>query len=488
MDIINTIVQGMNKEDIRFFKLYLSRTNADKDRMDIRLFDYIKKSGGRYDEEKIFPTLYKTKEKNSFYRLKHRLAHDLNTSIFLQHFEKDDTIYIFFLLSLAKYYMNKNKYDVARYFLQKAEKKAVKIENFELLDLIYIDFLKLSGEVVSINPEQYLNKRKLNSEKISKIRQIDDILTLVTYKLKITQNFSPRENPIFKVLEKTVNEVSNDEELKNSSLLQFRIYEAVSRILLQRHDYETLEVYLLKTYNQFIASCVFSKTNHQTKLQMLTYLVNTLFKTQKHKESLEYADKLKSAMEEYGGFLYDKYLFFYYNSLVINYAFINIDRAIEVLEELKHNEKIKTNPYYEVFVYLNLGIQWFGKKDYKKAIANLNKLYVHDSYTSTDDEFKFKVSIVELIIRFELNDFDFLEYRIDQLKKDYAALFAKEENAREKDFVEIILAMMVTQEIEKNKTLMARIKNFMKQSEDKGIDDTEMINYNNWLTGKLKNQ
>lgn len=486
MDIINTIVQGMNKEDIRFFKLYLTRTNADKDRKDVGLFNYIKKSGERYDEGKIFNQLYETTEKNSFYRLKHRLSQDLITSIFLQHFEKDDTIYIFFLLSLAKYYMNKNKFDVAKYFLQKAEKKAVKIENFELLDLIYIDFLRLSSEVVSINPEQYLNKRKLNSERISKIRQIDDILTVVTYKLKTTQNFSPSENPIFKVLEKTVNTISNDEELKNSSSLQFRIYEAVSRILLQRHDYITLEDYLLKTYKQFIKSCLFTKTNHHIKLQMLTYLVNTLFKNNKHKFSLEYAEKLKTAMEEYGSFLYDKYFFYYYNSLVINYAIIDPDKAIETLEDLKHNEKIKNTPFYQTFIYLNLAIIWFDKKDFRKAIANLNKMYAHESYENTDDAFKFKVAIAELIIRFELKDFDFLEYRIAQMKKDYAILFSNEENSREEEFVEIILTMMVTPEIEKNKTLLTRIKNFMKQSGDKGIDDTEMINYNNWLKGKLK--
>jgi hypothetical protein len=486
MDIINKIVEGMNKEEIRFFKLYLSRTNAEKERKDIKLFEYIKKSGEKYDEEKIFPLLYTTAEKNSFYRLKHRLAQDLNTSIFLQHFEKDDTIYIFFLLSLARYYMNKNKFDVAKYFLQKAEKKAAGIENFELLDLIYIDFLKLSSEVVSINPEQYLAQRKQNSEKISKIRQIDDILALVIYKLKVTQNFSPSENPIFKLLEKTVNEVSTDEELKKSSLLQFRIYEAVSRILLQRHDYPTLEVYLLKTYKNFNQSCLFTKTNHNIKLQMLTYLVNTLFKNKKHKDSLEYAEKLKSAMEEYGGFLYDKYLFFYYNSLVINYSVINSDKAIETLESLKHNEKIKNMPFYQTFIFLNLAIIWFDKKDFRKAIANLNKMYTHESYDNTDDAFKFKVSIVELMIRFELKDYDFLEYRIDQLKKDYSELLHKEENSREKELIEIILLLMVTQEIEKNKVLLSRIKKFVHKTDEVGVDDTEMINYNNWLKGKLK--
>jgi len=488
MDIINTIIQGMNKEDIRFFKLYLSRTNADKDRKDVHLFDYIKKSGEKYNEEKIFSQLYKTSDKNSFYRLKHRLTEDLNTSIYLHHFEKDDVIHIFFLLSLAKFYITKNKFDVAMHFLQKAEKKALKIENFELLDLIYTDFIRLSSEIVSINPEVYLTKRKQNSEKSLKLRQIDDVLSIVTYKLKITQNFSASENPIFKVLEKTVDEVSNDEELKNSSTLRFKIYDAVSRILLQRHDYTTLEVYLLKTYQQFNEACLFTKSNHHIKLQMLTYLVNTLFKNKKHKESLEYAAKLKDAMEQFNSLLYDKFMFFYYNSLVINYSVINTDKAIEVLEEMKHNEKIRTTPYYEVFVYLNLGIQWFDKKDYRKAISNLNKLYVHGGYKNTDDTFKFKVSIAELMMRFELKDFDFLEYRIDQLKKDYADLFDNPEHAREKEFVEIILQLMVVEDIEKDKKLFQRINNFMKQNNDRNADDTEMINYNNWLQGKLKNQ
>jgi len=485
MDIINNIIQGMNKEDIRFFKLYLSRTNAEKDRIDIKLFDYIRKAGDKYDEEKIFSVLYDQADKNSFYRLKNRLTQDLNTSIYLQHFNKDETIYIFFLLSLAKYYITGNKFDVAMHFLQKAEMKALKIENYELLDLIYTDFIRLSAEIVSINPEIYLSKRKQNFEKINKLRQIGEILAIVTYKLKLTQNFSPGENPIFRVLEKTVNEISNDEELKNSSNLRFKIYDAVSRTLLQRHDYTTLEDYLLKTYQEFISACLFSKSNHHIKLQMLTYLVNTLFKNKKHAESLEYVEKLKTAMDEYGAFLFDKYMFFYYHSLVINYSAINPDKAIEVLEELSHKEKIKNTPYYEVFVYLNLGIIWFDKKDYRKAIANLNKLYQLDAYKNTDEVFKFKLSIAELMIRFELKDFDFLEYRIAQLQKEYSLLFAKPENAREKEFIEIIRSMMVVDEIERNKKLLIKIREFMKQGPDHSSDDTEMINYNNWLGGKL---
>ena len=57
---------------------------------------------------------------------------------------------------------------------------------------------------------------------------------------------------------------------------------------------------------------------------MLTYLINSLFYNKKIDVSLEYVEKLKSAMSEYNKLLYDKYLFYYYNSLVINYTVKNI--------------------------------------------------------------------------------------------------------------------------------------------------------------------
>ena len=40
---------------------------------------------------------------------------------------------------------------------------------------------------------------------------------------------------------------------------------------------------------------------------------------------------LKNAMEEYHHMLYDKYTFFYYNSLVINYSKLDRDKAISIL-------------------------------------------------------------------------------------------------------------------------------------------------------------
>lgn len=474
----------MTKEELRFFKIYVSRTGSGDDRKDMVLFDYIRKKGNSYDEDKISLKLYPDGERNSFYRLKNRLIEEVNKSLLLQHFGEDEASSTLQLISLAYLFFNRNNYPVAHHFIRKAEKKATEQENYELLDIIYSEYIKLSHEMVSVNPEIYIRLRKENSARLQHLRQIDDVLAAVKYKLKITQNFSPGENPVIEMLSKTVDDFSNDSELKKSPALRFKIYQAVSQVLLQHHDYKNLEDYLLTTYNRFSEEKLFNKGNHLTKLQMLTYLVNTLFKNGKIKQSLEYADKLKHAMEEFNRLHYDKYIFFYYNSLVINYSKIDIDKAIEILEQLENNEQLKNTPFYEVFVYLNLAIFRFEKGDFRSAIKNLNKLFIHESYKNADRSLRFRIAVAELIIRLELNDLEFLDYRTGQIKKEYKDLLQKKENQRELKLIEIIRYIALHGFSKKNKKLNNMVTSFISEEQTSG-SDTDVINYTRWLKAKF---
>src|ERR1035438_688780 len=107
MDILNQIVETMNKEEVRHLKMYFARMTID-DRKDIALFDYIRKVGENYDEDKVFASIYNHGEdKNSFYRLKNRLMDDLCKSITLQYFNSDESNNILYLLAISKYYFNK---------------------------------------------------------------------------------------------------------------------------------------------------------------------------------------------------------------------------------------------------------------------------------------------------------------------------------------------------------------------------------------------
>lgn len=484
MDILNKIILNLNKEDLRFYKLFSERHDMGLERKDLLLLDYIRDSGEEYDDNTAFKKLYGNRDKNALYSLKNRLIHDVARSLTVQYCYKDEVLYIHHLLFLVRLYFMRSQFDTAKHFLRKAEKEALRIENHELLDIIYGEYVKLSHELLDINPEEYIQKREETRRISASILEVDNILAAVYYRLKTSQNFTEKENPILKMLEKTVNAFSRDKDLKKSPKLRFRIYAAVTQILLQRHEYETLEKYLSNTYREFLRDRLFQKDNHNTKIQMLHYLVNAAFKNKKYEESLFHAEEMHNAMTEHGKLLYDKFLFFYYNSLVINYSLLDKDKAISILNELIENKTLKSQPFYELFVYLNLAILWFEKSDHRAAIRNLNKLYTHPEFKNADIALKFKIAVAELIIRFELQDFDFLETRIRQVKKEFSKLLSTPEQAREKEFLSILGKMIASPMLSRDKKLQAKIRAF--SSQKSALDDTEVIHYNSWLKGKAQ--
>jgi hypothetical protein len=484
MDVLNQMILGLNKEEIRFYKIYSSRIVSNQPRKDLELFDVIRKEREHFDEDAAALKLYPDGNKNPYYRLKNRLKSELSRSLMVQHFDGEDLTQVINLYNLARHYMSRNLYGLAEHFLSKAEKRAMALENLEMLDLIYTEFIRLSQEIISVNPETYIFKRQENEARLKSLRQIDDILATVKYKLKITQNFSPVDNPVVDMLQETVQRLTDSKELKGGSTLRFKIYQAVSQILLQQHDYPNLEDYLRVTYSEFEKEKLFSKANHQTKLQMLTYMVNALFKNNKTTESLEWAEKLKEAMEQYDRLHYDRFLFFYYNSLVINYSKVDMDKAVSTLLELEHNEKLKKTPFYIVFVYLNLSIFYFDLGNYRESIKRLNQLYHHEKFENTAEPLKFRIAILEILIRLELGDTDFLEYRMKQIRKDFMELLENQDNIREAMLLNLISDMFLKGQSLRSEEMKNRIKHFTKTASPRS-GDAELVNYNGWLEQKL---
>ena len=236
MKILHQVIGGLSKEEVRHFKLYLTQTNNSEARKDIALFNAIRKSHTDFDETKFHKKHYSEDSKNSLYRLKNRLFEDINRSVNLLYFDFDDSVLLLHYFILSRIYQRKQNFEIAFYYLNKAEKKGLHIENYELLDLLYADFIKLSQETMQVNPEKYISLRKENRKKLHKIQEIDDVLAVLIYRIKVSQGFDRGNQKILEVLQKTINEFSNKTDLKNNTQLRLKIYQSLSRILLQRHD------------------------------------------------------------------------------------------------------------------------------------------------------------------------------------------------------------------------------------------------------------
>lgn len=482
MNILPIIIESMNKEEIRNFKLFINRTNSTKNRMDESLFNLIKKtSNSNYDEEKVFKKLYKdTSDKNSFYRLKNRLIEDIGISMAQFNFNETDMHYILNHYLLAKTFSLKNEWSMARYYILKAEKKAESIENYQLRDLIYSELISLSHEILEINPDFYIKKRIANRVKLFEIQELDDILATIIFKVRKSQNFSAPDTESSHVLDKFIKSSATKSKLKSNIQFKFKMYEALSRVLLSKKDYKGLESYLLSTYIDFETNKLFNKNTHDTKLQMLAYTTNSLFMNGKYEQSLIYASKLKTTMHEYNDLHYDKYVFFYYNSLVNNYSKTQPEKALEPLNEAKENKAIMKHPFYMGYVYLNLGVTYYNLQEYKLALKSLIKLYSHSNYLLLDETFRFNITMSELLIRYLLKDFEFILNRITQIQNEFKNVIKQQSFLKDKAFLKLLISLCNDAiHEESSKKTLDLIYDFKKTEKDN--TPNEILNYIEFL-------
>jgi len=480
MNILFDIINSLNKEESRFYKLFAGRTNSGDTRKDILLFDFIKQNGEEYDEQIIANELYQD-NKNSFYQLKNRLYKDLNKSMMLQHMGKEKDIFILHFVLLSRVYKRKGNVKLSFHYLKKAEKEADKIEAYELLSIIYSEILKLSYDMVSINVEKYIKKKRENNEQLNWVQEIDLLLAAVLYRIKTAQNFSTNDETVNEILQKTLDNFSKNKKIPKSPKFRIKIYQVVSRILLQQHDFEALEDYLIHTYKEFTKDKIFTKSNHEQKLTMLAYLTNCLFKTHKYKQSLVYAEKLKISMNEYDGFLRDKYLFYHYNALVINYSLSNKEKALEVLKEAKRNDVIQQLPTFSVFIYLNTALIYYDQEKLLLSAKNLSRLMLQDDFVNIGKSFQLKIHIAELIVRFDLNQTDVIDSRVKHIKKTFKDLLKDSNFKRDNQLVEIIDSLVYCNNLSQDKKLVKKITELSILIEDEKADDIDVINYNVWL-------
>jgi len=468
---LDTIVQSLSKEEVRFFKLFLKRTDS-KNRKDVDLFDLIRRKNGDYTTKEALKTL-KTNP-NNYYQVKNRLYHELNNSMVWQHIWKDKQSKSFSFVLLSRVYKNKGELELSFHYLKKAEKEAIGSELYEVLSIIYSDIIQLSHELISIDVDHYIELKRNNIKILYEIDEMDLLLAKIMYDIKTKQNFGKSDGSLVKLIKAKYGNISKEKNLVNSPRFRIRLFEMYSRLLLQQRDYQSLEKFLIESYNDFLKNKLFDRSNHNEKLTLLTYLSNCLYKTKKYKQSLKYSEELLSGMKEYDCFLHDKYLFYYYNILVLNYAKTDKKKALDYLNKASKDEDILKLPTYSLFIYLNKALVYYYLNDYKNARVNISRLLIQKDFLSIDNVFQLKIMITDLMIRIDNLDYDILE-RIKKIKIKYHDLLLNTNYTRENEIVNILQKLA-------NKLPIGKFKDkFLKLLSDNESDELDIISYNRWL-------
>jgi hypothetical protein len=485
MDILASTIATMTKEEVRHLKLHLSRFNLSEDRKDEFLFDYIRSHQDNYNEEKILKKLYNTTNKNAFYRLRGRLQDTICQNLTMLHEKKNDNVKLYLYIAAYNIFLEKNNFDIALHYLKKAEKLATTVENFEILDMIFAAFISLSNDLSDLNPEAYIEKRRSNAERANKLREMSQILALVVYRLKISQAKGKKDDNTIDILEGIIAKHSIDKSLTKSKIFQTKIYRSVSQILLQRHNYEELEKFMKLIYHQFIKEGWFDKNNHDTKLQMLVYLINTLSRNRKHAESLKYNAKLKTELDKFNRLYYAKYVFYYYNALVINYSENKPLEALKALKDLEAALHDTPNSYYDMFIQLNRGLLYFKVAKYNEAIRCFVRYYTNEHYKKMDNLFKLRVATADLLMQVESKDMESAKIRLEQVQKQFSTELKLIDAYAEHKVQQWIKLLLKNNLIYKENKVQSALNELLLDDKMFINEDAQLLNYKSWLQSKV---
>ncbi len=478
------LVEALNKEELRSFKLFLKQYQVKSSGLLIgKLLDSYK-LGNKSDNDiraNVFPML----KKNAFYQLKSRMIESIYKSLILLNYNKDENILIKNYLTLAQIFTYKAEYSLAYKILKKAEKKAIGNDFLFLSYIIYSEIIDLSIAFNEIELPRYLNLKKETLVKIQENEKIEYLTTEIGWRLQQT-NFEGTGISIIDELEKIKSKLENVHLIKNNHNIQLQLQKTVRNILLQKGDFNSLEIYLENKLAEFEKLKIFKKTNHNHKIVMQVWLINSLLKLKKFQKVEIVTETLMKDLIAFNKLHYNKFIWTYFQSKFISTYFLgDLKKSLEVLVFIESQPKTVNLDYYNLFLNQNFFIIYYSLNNYKKANQHLNELLKPKLYKTLSPELKMSVNVVDLIMYYENNDYNYLIYRIKEIKRKFRTSLSKPNFERVKSFLNLLDVLSKYPNPFENKKVLPKLQQFIANSPPFEPGNNENINYKVWLLSKL---
>ena len=489
---LESVIASLSKQEIRNFKIYANRIKTiNRQKKILLLFDAYK-SGKYKNDDKLMADIFPELNKNAFYRLRNRLLDEIDQSLLMLYNDMDDKIIVTRCIMLAKISYHKNDYKSSYSLLLEAEKQALKNEFYDILNVIYNEAITLSSYYPVIDPRIYIQKIAEAEKKFAKLNELNRLIAEITYQLR-EKNYH-RDDKSVKSLKAINEQLSASEIINNSFQAKLKVYTCIRDILHQEKKHHELKEYLIETYNTFTEQKQFTRTYHHEKIEMLVWTVNILLKVREFQLCQTYVDLLHEELLRYNKLYYEKYEWAYFQELFLSYYFDNqVPKSIEILTKLKNNyieehysDGLRELPMSLTILFcLNLAVANYSIHQYEEALDAMKLFFHTETFKKLQNSLKLTILIVEMVIRYECGDTEYVLSRIREVKRSLRNLLAKEEYAREKEFINILRKLASNPFAMDNASVRTRIQNFVENSPPFEPGANEAISYRTFLEAQL---
>lgn len=492
MDILERIIENLTSDEVRRFKILSNRFKADEEKKLLILFDAIRAGDFKSTEPKVVTQFYgdtSPKSRNSYYRLRNKLLSNLEKSLLFYHFNYKNSIESYSNIQLSILLRERGLYREAYYNLRKAEKVAQAYDQFNVLEVIYDEMVKLAAKV-EVDIEKVIERRKENLKKIEILRANSEILGMVTQQLS-RRNYarSKKTHSVIEMLEQIKTRLEEHADIFHSMSGQIMIMKTVASILIQKSAYRELALYCQKTFEELDKAKGFNRENHPSRLMLRIWRVNSLQKLLDIPAAEKEVAALRKDLNLYQRQNFNEYAFHYYAAKVYNLKLSGrLTEAAKVLDEAFTHKEILQDDSLELFLLISRADQYFSQEAYDECLQIITSIKTHTAFQLLDRELKFYAHVFEVVTQYEAGHHLEVTKGSRSLRKKFKDLLKDEFYAKARKFLDLIHRLNEAALTGKRVFIKAAYKNFVKEFPRTEIGDNQIILYEVYLRSKLQDE
>jgi hypothetical protein len=414
--MIIELIRSLSKEEVRHIKIFLNRTNSSDDRKDIQLFDLFRNSR-RINEERFFHKLYPEGEKNAYYRLKNRLTDEVLKGLGTLYYNDGSSVQALQVLAIARHFASGGDLALCQSLLSRAESLALKEQDHGLLEIILTELLRMAIAHPSEEhtPEEIIARRLLNREFIGMEQEVDDILSVISNRMRATENEEVRAG-LLQSLREELDALLFGPRLKDMEVLRIRLFHAYHQLLHLYSSPRQIEKFLRQTYKAFRKEKLFTRFRRALQAGMLRELIRLTIEHGKHEKALEFLDDLQDLARTATGDERRELLSAFYSLSHQCFLGINPYKASDLINEalsekaLRHDFGIRLRFNAPLLKAAHVG----GKTE--ELRTRLAELRNERGFIDLDPETRIKAETADLLIRWAAGDQDYVKHFLNETR------------------------------------------------------------------------
>lgn len=486
MDNLHEIIQTLDETDIKDFSLFINRLKKKGDRKDLELFNLLQNNST--DKGELLYTLYpRDHNRVAYHATRKRLLKQLSDFLSIKRINDDTTAasQIMSLYSMSQYLFERKSDRIAWTHLLKAEKLAIKSQQYALLQNIYSTQVQQSDSQHAPALDEILIKKTNNKLLLEE----EDNANTANYviKSKIKSAFTSGATiDLHEIVTETLKTYNLTNTASTNPRIFYNIIAITRSVILASKDFYSFEPYIIEKFRTL--KPYFTKHNHYYKVQLLYMISHTLYRNKKFSEAQLYLEKLQAALLEYNKShflqLYAKYTLLKAQTLCFQNK---LPEAIRLLEEYLHSKELKVDQEQKLNAFINLSVFYFLKQDYNAALNLFNQIQHSDKWCvkKMGMEWLMKKLLIEILVHYELGNIDLVESRIRSIERNFSELLSQKKYTRVVTFLAFVKLIM-------NKPDEATAPQFKERVEGsfdwvpKEMEDLQAMMFFGWIKSKMK--